>query len=113
MSAGATDKIALPNDRRLRPKSAKQPHVGKILLFFVCFLLARTYFVFAAGWENGKQCTCRTVTASTIGFVVDVTHPQATVSAQAPAFFSFCFAFSATAKRGAQPLIVRLKAGKA
>lgn len=44
MSAGATDKIALPNDRQLRPKSAKQPHVGKIQLFFVCFLLARTHF---------------------------------------------------------------------
>lgn len=77
LSAGATDKIASPNDRRSRPESAKQPHVGKILLFFV----------FAAGWENGKQRTCRTVAASTIGFVVDVTHPQATVSAQAPAFF--------------------------
>lgn len=50
MSAGATDKIALPNDRRLRPKSAKQPHVGKILL--VCFF-ARTN-AFLCLQQDGK-----------------------------------------------------------
>lgn len=109
MSAGVTDKIALPNGRRLRPKSAKQPHVGKILLFFCLFFCSHErIFVFAAGRENGKQCTCRTVTASTIGFVVDVTHECSSAR-----FFFLCFAFSATAKRGAQSLIVRLKGRKA
>lgn len=75
--------------------------------FCFCLLFAckNAFFVFAPGWENRRQCTCLTVSAPTIGFVIDVTHSEATVSTyeSPPPLFSLYFTSSATAKCGAQP----------